>query len=141
MFNIKAGIVALILAASATAAHAGTLTFTAENVEARGGTLYVGVQTEDQFMQWDGIAGDKIETPTAGSHTMTFDLPAGDYAVSVWHDLGGDGEFDRTETGMPLDGWAMINGAKLRGAPTFDAVKISVPETGASASESVIYPR
>ena len=141
MFNTRTGIIALILATSATAAHAGTLTFTAENVEARGGTLYVGVQTEDQFMQWDGIAGDKIEAPTAGSHTMSFDLPAGDYAVSVWHDLDGDGEFDRTETGMPLDGWAMINGAKLRGAPTFDAVKISVPETGASASESVIYPR
>lgn len=141
MFNTKIGIVALILAASATAAHAGTLTFTAENVEARGGTLYVGVQTEDQFMQWDGIAGDKIEAPTAGSHTMSFDLPAGDYSVSVWHDLDNDGEFDRTETGMPLDGWAMINGAKLRSAPTFDAVKISVPETGASASESVIYPR
>ena len=141
MFNAKTGILALILVASASAAHAGTLTFTAENVEARGGTLYIGVQTEDQFMQQDGIAGDMIEAPTAGAHTMTFDLPAGDYSVSVWHDLDGDGEFDRTDTGMPLDGWAMINGASLRGAPTFDAVKISVPEAGVSASEAVIYPR
>lgn len=90
-------------------------------------------------MQWDGVDGNVIEAPTAGSHTVTFDLPVGDYSVSVWHDLDGDGEFDTAANGMPLDGWAMINGSGLRSAPTFDLVKITVSEGGAAASEKIIY--
>ena len=52
-----------------------------------------------------------------------------------------NGIFDRTEAGMPLDGWAMINGSKLTGFPTFDFVSIDVPESGAAITESIVYSR
>ena len=120
-------------------ALAGTLSFTIDGVEARGGDLYIGVQTEAQFMKDDGIEGTVIENPKAGSHTVTFDLPDGEYSVSVWHDDDGDGVFERTDTGMPKEGWAMINSASLRGAPTFDQIKISVTDAGASVSETMTY--
>ncbi len=140
MTSFKPTLIALGLALAVPLASAAPLTFTIEGVEARGGTLYIGVQTEAMFLQDDGVAGEKIKTPAAGSHTVTFDLPEGDYSVSVWHDLDDDEVFDRAESGWPEDGWAIINGASLRGMPTFEAVKIAVPADGASATETMIYP-
>ncbi len=131
-------IVALALAGTATAAE---IIVTLDGVEARGGTLYVALQTEDQFMKEEGIAATLKEAPDAGSHTFTFDVPAGQYSLSVWHDDNGNGEFDRMESGQPLDGWAMINGTELRSFPTFAAVSIDVTDTGASISEPITYGR
>ena len=54
--------VSVLLAAPALAAE---LTVTLTDVQANGAPLYVGVQTEEQFMQWDGIAGEKLENPEA----------------------------------------------------------------------------
>lgn len=118
---------------------AGTLTFTVDGVEARGGDLYIGVQTEAQFMQNDGIAGDVIKAPTAGAHTMSFELPNGAYSVSVWHDSDGDGVFDLKDNGMPAEGWAMTNGSQLRGLPTFDQVKVTLGDGEVSLKETIVY--
>jgi uncharacterized protein (DUF2141 family) len=122
-------------------ALAADLTVTLNDVQANGAPLYVGVQTEEQFMDWDGIAGQKVEAPEAGTHTFTFDLPAGEYSVSVWHDLNSNGEFDMSESGFPEEGWAMSNGSSLRGEPTFADVKVSVGAEGAAITETVRYPR
>ena len=130
----------LIAGALALPAFAAPLTVTLEGVEDRGAPLYVGVQTEAQFMQWDGIAGEKLESPEPGTVTVTFDLPEGAYSVSVWHDLNDNGEFDMLENQMPNEGWAMSNDSKLRGMPTFDVVKVDVGAEGASITETVKYP-
>lgn len=122
-------------------ALAADFTVTLTDVQAKDAPLYVGVQTEEQFMEWDGIAGEKVENPTAGTHTFTFDLPEGDYSVSVWHDLNSNGEFDMSESGYPAEGWAMSHGSKLRGEPTFDDVKVRVGPAGASITEAVTYPK
>ena len=119
---------------------AAPLTFTVDGVEARGGTLYIGVQTEDQFMKWEGVAGEEIAAPTDSTYTVTFDLDAGDYSISVWHDVNNNGAFDMTESGMPAEGWAMTNASKLRGAPSFDVVKVSLDAAGQKVRETIIYP-
>ncbi len=129
---------ALALAATASAAD---LTVTLEGVEARGGPLYISLQTEDQFMKEEAIAGDRTEAPQAGNLTYTLSVPAGKYALVVWHDDNGNGEFDRQEDGQPLDGWAMSHSADLRGFPTFAAVSVDVPESGAAITEPMIYGR
>ena len=123
------------------AAHAAPLTVNLSGIEARGGNLYISIQTEDQFMKEEG-RGEIIKAPAAGDQTFTYDVPEGVYAVSIWHDDNDNGTFDMgATTGMPLDGWAMHNGLKLRGAPTFDAVSIEVPASGAAVSEAMIYGR
>lgn len=132
---------ALIAGAIAAPAIAAPLTVTLEGVEDRGVPLYVGVQTEEQFMQWDGIAGEKIEDPDAGTVTVSFDLPEGEYSVSVWHDLNNNSEFDMKESGWPDEGYAMSNQSALRGPPTFDVVKVSVDADGAAITETLNYPQ
>ena len=131
MTKLKTTLIALGLALTAPLASAGSLTFTVDGVEARGGTLYIGVQTEAEFLKPEGQYGDMIKAPTAGTHTVTFDLPDGEYSVSVWHDDDDDNVFAMSDSGMPAEGWTMINAKSLRGMPTFDAVKIKVGPEGA----------
>ena len=120
-------------------AGAAPLEVVIDGVEARGGTLFVSVQTEAQFMGEDWIAGERVEEPSDGSLRLTLDVPTGDYAVTVWHDDDGDGSFTMAPSGMPLDGWALSGNP--RGMPSFGATKVQVGAAGGSASMTMTYGR
>jgi len=109
-----------------TVAQAGPITVDLTGLRA-GGTLYVQVQTREQFMSPARVGGKAITAPSAGSLSVEIgDIPPGDYAVSVWHDANGNNQFDMGTPGQPADGWAMANGDRLRGQPTFDVVKLTI---------------
>jgi uncharacterized protein (DUF2141 family) len=133
-----ASFAALALAAPAEAA---TLNVQLDGVRAAGGRLYVSVQSRAEFMQRSGTAGSLVDAPTAGTHRFTYEVPAGEYAVSVWHDDNGNGTFDSNEQHIPLDGWTMVNAAQIRAEPAFDQVSTVVGETPASIRLSMIYGR
>lgn len=135
-----AALMAAALACAGTAA-AAPLAVSLDGIEARGGKLYVSVQTEAQFMQNDGVAGEILIAPAAGSKTLEFDVPEGRYAISVWHDFNGNGVFDVSEAGMPMDGWTSPNAASLRAAPTFDQSAVDVSAEGGAVSMTMIYPQ
>ena len=121
-------------------AAAAPLTVNVDGIEARGGTLYVGVQTEAQFMENAGIAGEMVAAPEAAGHSFTFDLPESAYSISIWHDFNAVGQFDMSEAGPPADGWAMINGEAMRAAPTFADASLTLPAAGTATTLKVIYP-
>ena len=130
---------ALFLATAASPALAGTVTVTLTDVRPGAGDLYVSLQSEAQFMQAAAVTGTMIENPQDGTVTVTLeDVPDGTYALSVWHDIDGDGAFSMGPLG-PTDGWAMIGAANLRGMPTFAKQSFTL-EGSASLSESMIYP-
>jgi uncharacterized protein (DUF2141 family) len=137
-YLISAAFLGLAVAAPA---QASPLTVDLDGVRSAGGPLYVSVQTRAQFMQEAAAAGSVVEAPTAGSHRFSYDLPAGEYAISVWHDDNGNGRFDKDENFMPLDGWAMTNGSALRGEPSFDQVRILLGDAPANARLSMTYGR
>jgi uncharacterized protein (DUF2141 family) len=128
---------ALSIAGSAVAAP---LTINVEGVQARGGTLYVSVQTEAQFMKNDGVAGDIVAAPEAGAKSFTYDLPEGAYSISIWHDFNGNGQFDMSEAGPPADGWSMIGAETMRAQPTFGEASLTLPPEGAAVTLKVLYP-
>ncbi|MEM1106585.1 MAG: DUF2141 domain-containing protein [Pseudomonadota bacterium] len=132
-----------IFAASLTfisSAHAAPLTVNVDGVEARGGDFYISVQAEGEFMREEATAAEIVTDIGAGTYSASFDVPAGAYAISIWHDENGDGVFDRAANGMPLDGWAM-SGGRLMGPPTFEDVSVDVPSEGAAVSVSMTYNR
>jgi uncharacterized protein (DUF2141 family) len=140
--SVQAILVSLGALALPLAAAAAPLDVSIEGVEARGGTFYISVQTEAQFMQDDGVAGAVIEDPDAGELDFSFDLKPGAYAVTVWHDDNGNGTFDTGgQWGEPLDGWTMPNALALRAEPTFEDVRITVGEDGAQLSLPMYYGR
>ena len=125
----------LILAAAAliaagAPAFAGDVNITLTGVQARGGDLLVGLQTAPQFMKHEGVYGQVIAEPAAGTKTITLhDVAAGDYSVSALHDVDGD-RMMKLVDGRASEGWALLHGETLRATPTFDQVKFTVPATG-----------
>ncbi len=127
--------------AAAVPAHAATLNVEIDGVRAAGGRLHVSVQSRSEFMQQSGTARSLIDAPTAGTHRFTYEVPAGEYAISVWHDDNANGRFDSNEQHIPLDGWTMVNAAQIRAEPTFDQVKTVVGDAPATVRLSMIYGR
>jgi uncharacterized protein (DUF2141 family) len=129
---------ALALAVPAPAL-AGTVTVDLSGLRA-GGTLYVQVQTREQFMSQARVAGQAVTAPLAGSLSVEIgEVPPGDYAVTIWHDTNGNNQFDMGTRAQPADGWAMANGDRLRGQPTFDVVKLTIPAAGLRLPLAVSY--
>ncbi|MEA3012494.1 MAG: hypothetical protein QOD42_1039 [Sphingomonadales bacterium] len=121
------------------AAWAGPVTVDLTGLHA-GGTLYVQVQTREQFMGQARVGGRIVAAPSAGSLSVELgDVPPGDYAITVWHDTNGNNQFDMGASGQPADGWAMANGDRLRGQPTFDVVKLTVPADALRLPLAVSY--
>lgn len=131
---MKASLIAMAAAAAAIlaagSAFAGDVTVTLTGVQARGGELLVGLQTQAQFMKHEGVYGERIENPAAGTRTFTLhDVAPGDYSITALHDA--DGNKDMTmANGRPAEGWGMLHGETLRAVPTFDQVKFTVPASG-----------
>ncbi|GEM_PF-1411665 len=54
------------------------------------------------------------------------DVPAGRYAMVVYHDENSNGHFDQNAFGMPMEGYGFSNNAApLFDAPTFDAASFT----------------
>ena len=134
-------ITALCGLAAASPAYAAPLTVNLEGVRNTGGRLHVSVQTREQFRREGGIAGSAMSLPQAGSHRFSYDVPAGEYVVSVWHDDNANGRFDKDERSMPLDGWALVNGAQLRGEPSFEQARTVVADAPVTVRLEMIYGR
>ncbi|NHK29419.1 DUF2141 domain-containing protein [Parvularcula flava] len=132
-----AGFLALGAAGAATAADVSiTLTGVKE-----GGTLYVGLQTEDQFMSMETVGGESMTVNADGDVTISLaGIEPGTYAFSIWHDINGNGEFDMAPQGWPEDGWSAYNVTMIMGAPSFSQVSFKVDDAGFETTEPMIYP-
>ena len=67
-----------------------------------------------------------------GAVDSVFDsLPAGEYAVSVFHDVNGNRILERSRLGFPKEGVGFSNDQKVRmSAPKFDKCKFTLSEGG-----------
>lgn len=102
--------------------------------------LYISVQTEAEYRSTKG-QGAVLKQTNAGTITETVQLPAaGDYAITIWHDLDNDGRFSMNDRYEILDGWGASGEVSREAAPSFQQSKISVPSYGASATIAMIYP-
>ena len=136
-------------AAGATAAEAlawkgsdGTIPVSVilDDVKSTSGPIYISIQKRTEYMGMKGHGGI-LQEATLGEMKATFNVDqAGDYAVSVWHDLNDDGIFSMNESYKILDGWGNSAEAEVEGRPSFDDVKIAVPAYGADVTVKMKYP-
>ena len=133
-------IAAALAVALPAAGHAGPVAVELSGLRA-GGILYVQLQTRAQFLGDQRIAGRLVRAPAAGALSIDLgEVPPGDYAVSVWHDLNANTRLEIDPTSGPApDGWAMPNGDAIRARPEFDQVKLAVPAAGLSVPLALRY--
>ena len=98
------------------------LTINITNIETIKGTIEIGIfNTNERFLE-EGQAFKTISVKVrADSHTVVFkDLPKGNYAVSMYHDVNADGECNRNFMGIPKEPYGFSNNFRPRfSAPTF----------------------
>ena len=69
----------------------------------------------------------------AGQARLTLDdLPAGDFALSVFHDADDNGKLDTNLMGIPKEAYGFSNNARGRfGPPSFEQCRFELDESGA----------
>ncbi len=67
-------------------------------------------------------------------------LPAGRYAIAVFHDENGNDEFDTNFIGLPTEGYGFSNGATVfLGPPAFDDAAFETGAEGARLTVNLSY--
>ena len=106
----------------------GTLTVNVSNVQHRVGNLKAVLQNRSTFLTPQFIACIEIH-PTENREQMIFNnLPFGEYAVMIYHDLNTNDIFDRNLMGYPREPFAVSNNLHILKLlrPSFDSVKITL---------------
>jgi uncharacterized protein (DUF2141 family) len=139
----------LVVAAliSRTPAHTSTnATLTVRVIGARNARGKIRVAL---FRSAEGFPGDAskafrlenapIDPQTLNTQIVLADLPAGHYALSVFHDENLNEKLDKNFMGIPKEGYGVSNnpGRKMR-APTFEEARFS-HQTDQSLEIKLIY--
>jgi uncharacterized protein (DUF2141 family) len=116
--------------APAPAAATHTLTVLVKDVNQDGGNIGVLVFNSTRGWPEDRFAAlkDVVVPAHPGTVKVTIpDLPSGDYAVAVAHDVNKNHKVDRNMFGFPKEQWGMSNNphATIK-APSFSAAKFSL---------------
>jgi uncharacterized protein (DUF2141 family) len=84
------------------------------------------------------IGGGQEHLANGGSVMCAWDeLPAGTYAISVFHDENDNGKLDTNIVGAPVEGYGVTNNITYpMGPPKFDESKFDVA-AGATASKQI----
>lgn len=127
----RTGMAAVALAAMATASQAATVTLDLKDVVPGKGTLMIAVyNNSEQFLR----KSMKRLTVPAGDAAMQVkldDLPPGDYAISLFQDVNGNGKMDTMMFGIPSEPTGFSNNAEGKfGPPKFEAARFTLPADG-----------
>lgn len=113
-------------------AHATDLVVEVNNVTAKSGTVYVSLFNNENGFPREGRFKGEALRPVSNSLVSIFkDLPDGMYAVSVFHDVNGDGKLKTNGLGIPVEPLAFSNNARgIDGPPKFSdaSFKVSGPK-------------
>ena len=107
-----------------------TLTVVVEGVNDKGGNVGMLVFNSDKG--WPDNRQAALRDIAVEAHTGTNtievpNLPAGDYAVAVIHDVNKNHKLDKNFMGVPTEQWGMsTNPSHGLKAPSFDSVKFSL---------------
>ena len=123
-----------LLLVLAGAAHGADLVVEVSDVDPAGkGRMAVWLYAS--AAEWDAAARPpraqaEVVTGRRRARFVFADVPPGEYAVMILHDLDGNGRFDRNALGIPRDGYGFSNNRLAMGRPAFARVRFVVPQAG-----------
>ncbi|HEY9101779.1 DUF2141 domain-containing protein [Chitinimonas sp.] len=132
---MKSTLLFAMLALAAGATQAADLTVSVSNLKSNDGHVLVGAYNRaDTFLKQPAFFARVKAEPGTVSATL-HDLPAGDYAVSVYQDSNDNMKLDSNPIGMPIEPYGFSrDAAGSYGPPSFEQARISVPAEGSSIS-------
>jgi len=107
----------------------GELQLTISNIDPVEGDLYIAIyNSEDTYMVEEETAFRMIVAVESEPQLIIFnDIPAGEYAISVFQDLNRNAELDTKGLGFPAEPFGFSNDARGRfGPPSFEKAKFTL---------------
>lgn len=126
-------------------AAAATLTVVVSGVKDTSGQVAVAVFAgPDHFAKDDTKAVRRIMAPIDGASNsataVVQDLPAGTYAIAVFHDHDNSGKLETNFLGMPTKGYGFSNNPKPKmRAARYDEARFELPDGGAKMQIQLVY--
>lgn len=108
-----------------TSAYAAKLTVRAQSIQSAEGQVMVAV-CQKSFDQ-AGCPYGARRAARPGSIAFTFpNIPAGQYAIVVYHDINGNGRMDTFPPGLPTEPYGFSNDIGRKAPPRFARALVSV---------------
>jgi uncharacterized protein (DUF2141 family) len=126
---MKTLLMVLSIALASRFLHAqGKLIVTVEGIDERKGSVLVGLFSDKDTFLKDPTYGQVVPLEGRGEVRAVFnDLKPGEYAISIVHDVNGNGKLDTNGLGIPREGFGFGNNAMgLFGPPSFSKAKVSI---------------
>lgn len=116
------------------------LRVTVTNIKNNGKTLYIGVyRATDEFPEFTKFWKNAKVTTDGATEKIEFDVPYGEYAIAVVHDINGNGKLDTNFFGYPSEPFAFSRGFKpVLSGPDFSDCKFSFSSTSTSITITLI---
>jgi uncharacterized protein (DUF2141 family) len=110
---------------------AGQITVEVLGLHNTKGQVFVALfRSKDGFPDEPGkaVAGKKVAIKDKQRVNVVFDnVPAGPFALSVFHDENGNSKMERGALGIPKEGWGASRDAKANfGPPSWDDAKLAL---------------
>lgn len=122
---------ALLATAFVPAAHALDLTIEVVNPKVQSGALFTSVYSDEAGWMKTEQARAVQRAEVSGERTRLVyrDLPAGRYAVSMFHDENGNGQLDKNVLGMPRERVGFTRDARgTMGPPSFGDAAVDLQQ-------------
>jgi uncharacterized protein (DUF2141 family) len=115
----------VIASLTGAAAQNATLVVRADGIRSAEGSVFVGVCNKS-LEERECPYGDR-KPARAGSVEFRFpNIPAGQYAIAVYHDTNGNGRLDRSGIGFPQEPYGFSNDIGRTSIPTFNAARVNL---------------
>ena len=119
----------MLLAAGSATAGENNITIVIEDIKQNQGDIMLQLLSGRSEFDGDDPATGRFSIAAQSAELRIFasNLPAGDYALRVMHDVNGNGELDTNIVGMPIEPYAFSNNATGHfGPPNWEEVKFTI---------------
>ena len=121
--------ISVLLLVGTTPATADTITVVIENIERDQGKIMLQFLSGEAEFEGERDATGRfiVRAQTGAMRISTSNLPAGDYAIRVLHDVNDNDELDTNYIGLPTEPYAFSNNATGNfGPPNWDDVMFTL---------------
>jgi uncharacterized protein (DUF2141 family) len=110
----------------------GTMILEVSNLKHESGRIWVGIYDSGEYFM-DREKGKRVQMRVRQKGDLKIhipDLPLGEYAIAVFHDINDNGEMDRNVLGIPSEPFSFIQAPRSKWRlPKFEEVAVRFEKT------------
>jgi uncharacterized protein (DUF2141 family) len=112
-----------------SAANAAELTVNVNDINQQQGYIMAGLYQNDESYQHGKPTWSAKIAVSKSQEKITFsDLPAGNYAIKLFHDANSNNKLDMNMLGMPKESYGFSNNVGRFGPPAYQKAKFTIKD-------------